>query len=130
AQQELAAKGYQKLTIAGLISRVSAVVQTNTQVLGITYSAGAPRRARDGADAFAAAYLKYRETQATQQTEADLKNIADQRKAVQQALARDQIDLGNAAPGSSAADQARARILINDKTLTDLSAQEADIKKR
>src|SRR4051794_9671695 len=130
AQQQLAKQGYQNLTAAGLISRVTAVVQTNSQVLQITYSAGAPRRARDGADAFAAAYLQYRETQARQDTDADLKSVADQRAVVERNLTLNQQALANAVPGSKAADLARAQILFDDKTLTDLRAQEADIKKR
>ena len=57
AQVALVKEGYAKLTVGGLIARVSAAVENNAQVLRINYQAGAPRRARDGADAFAAAYL-------------------------------------------------------------------------
>src|SRR5436190_1071292 len=130
AQQRLAAEGYDKLTIAGLIARVTATVETNAQVLRIGYQAGAPRRARDGADAYAAAYLSYREALAKSTTQGSLADIATQRQTIQLALTNDQQQLANSAPGSAKAGQYRARILSLDKQLTDLRAQEADIAKR
>jgi capsular exopolysaccharide synthesis family protein len=47
-------------TAAGLLGHVSVEVPGETQVLEISYSAGAPRPAQSGARAFADAYLEYR----------------------------------------------------------------------
>jgi Mrp family chromosome partitioning ATPase len=130
AQQTLARKGYTKLTEAGLISRVLATVEANTQVLRITYSAGAPRRARDGADAFAAAYLSYRQSLAKADAAQGLATIATSRVSLQKALSLDEQALGNAAPSSAAAGRLRAQVKVDEQSLTDLAAQEADLSKR
>jgi capsular polysaccharide biosynthesis protein/Mrp family chromosome partitioning ATPase len=130
ANERLQAMGYDKLTVAGLISRVSAAVETNAQVLRITYSAGSPVRARDGADAFAAAYLSYRESQAKTSAQTQLKGVDAQRTIAQRALNLNRSKLSSSTPGSSAYAQAQAGIDSADKQLVDLSTQAADIAKR
>jgi Mrp family chromosome partitioning ATPase/capsular polysaccharide biosynthesis protein len=130
AQQQLTSMGYDKLTLGGLISRVTATVETNAQVLRLAYQAGAPRRARDGADAFAAAYLKYREALAGATTTDGLSQIAVSRARTEQARTLTAHALANVTPGSAQAGQYRAQILLDDKTLVDLRTQEADLQKR
>ena len=130
AQQQLVTKGYDKLTVAGLIARVSATVETNTQVLHITYQAGAPRRARDGADAFASAYLSHRESNAKAAAKAGLDTIAASQKAIQQTLTLNRNALDAATPGSAEAFRLNAQITVDDKSLIDLAKQEADLTKR
>ncbi|MFL6238686.1 MAG: hypothetical protein ACJ735_04220 [Actinomycetes bacterium] len=130
AESKLAAMGYDQLTVAGLISRVAATVETNAQVLQITYAAGTPRRARDGADAFASAYLDYREALAKKVATDGLALITSQRKTLNHVRAIYQHQLRRARPGSALAEQLQATILVEDKSLIDLRTQEADIRDR
>jgi succinoglycan biosynthesis transport protein ExoP len=130
AQQLLTAKGYDKLTVGGLISRVSATVQTNTQVLRITYQAGTPRRARDGADAFATAYLSNREANAKAAAQADMASLEAKRKDLQQALRLNGQQLDAATPGSPQGFRLSAQITADDGSLADVTQQESDLTKR
>jgi Mrp family chromosome partitioning ATPase/capsular polysaccharide biosynthesis protein len=130
AQQQLVTEGYEKLTTAGLISRVRATVETNTQVLRISYEAGAARRARDGADAFAAAYLAYRQTQAKDAAKNGLAAIAATRIAAEHALELDQRILAGTPPASTEAGRIKAEIKLTQGSLADLRAQEADLTNR
>lgn len=54
------------LTTSALIRQVSVSVPPNTTILSITFEADSASAAREGADAFASAYLDYRSTQAEQ----------------------------------------------------------------
>ncbi|HMC72319.1 MAG TPA: hypothetical protein VKJ07_24390, partial [Mycobacteriales bacterium] len=92
--------------------------------------AGAPRRARDGADAFAAAYLSYRESLAKTAATQGLASIAASRATIQHALSLDQKALGNAVSGSTEAGRLRAQIKTDQQSLADLAIQEADLSKR
>jgi succinoglycan biosynthesis transport protein ExoP len=130
ANQLLQEKGYSKLTLGGLISRVSATPETNAQVLRISYTAGTPVRARDGADAFAAAYLDYRQTLAQQAAVEQQKPIAAQRSDAQQALSADRDKLQTLSPGSTAYERTQAQITQVEKQLVDLRTQATDIQRR
>ncbi|SEG46853.1 Chromosome partitioning ATPase, Mrp family, contains Fe-S cluster [Thermomonospora echinospora] len=69
-----------------LRARVSVQVPPNTQVLNIAFTAGDPRRARDGAQAFAESYLEYRRQRTQSLLDGKLKKLADSSHRVELSL--------------------------------------------
>jgi capsular polysaccharide biosynthesis protein/Mrp family chromosome partitioning ATPase len=126
----LTAKGYTNVTVSGLLARVRAELETNTQVLRITSSARSATRARDGADAFAQAFLAYREARAKSDNQTVLKEIAAERKRDQGILGGFKSSLAQVDPTSTTAARLQAQIKTIDQTLNDLTIREADIIKR
>jgi capsular polysaccharide biosynthesis protein/Mrp family chromosome partitioning ATPase len=126
----LTAKGYTNVTVSGLLGRVRATLETNTQVLRITSSARSATRARDGADAFAQAFLAYRGAQAKGDNQTVLKEIADERKRDETFRSGFKSSLAQTDPTSATAARLQAQIKTVDQKLNDLSVREADILKR
>jgi Mrp family chromosome partitioning ATPase/capsular polysaccharide biosynthesis protein len=122
--------GYDNVTVGGLLSRVRAEVEPNTQVLHIMYSARAAARARDGADAFAKAYLKHREDQAKADAKVAVAQIAVDRKRIQGIIADTSARLGQTDPTSLNYEPLRTQLRTQNQALNDLARVEADLTKR
>lgn len=66
--------------------QVSALVPANTETVQITFTARNPVAAREGADAFASNFLKFRSDRATHGNSVQLQQIAEQSKDAQKSL--------------------------------------------
>lgn len=71
---------------ARLRAKVSVSVPPNTQVLNISYTDQSARGARDGAQAFANAYLQHREQRAKAVTDGQMAKLREQAQRVERAL--------------------------------------------
>ena len=67
-----------KEIVGQLVQRVTVAVPPNTNVLRITYATGSPVAARDGASAFANAYLRNREDTAQTANDAEKRSLRQQ----------------------------------------------------
>src|SRR5437867_3070034 len=65
-------------SVPNLIDRVSVANPTGTQILDISYSAGSPASAQQGAQAFATAYLQFKHQQAVDTIQQESGDIQDQ----------------------------------------------------
>lgn len=74
------------ITVPRLPDRVSAAVPPNTQIITITYRSGTARQAQQGAQAFAEAFLAYREGVSLAAQRQTLSSLIKQRTLAQAAL--------------------------------------------
>lgn len=72
--------------IVGGTTQVSALVPTNTETVQITFTASSPVAAREGADAFAGSFLRFRTDRATHSNSVQLQQITKQSQDAQRSL--------------------------------------------
>ncbi|MDX6284916.1 MAG: hypothetical protein QOG53_401 [Frankiales bacterium] len=126
----LTAQGYDNVTVGGLLGHTRAALETNTQVLRITSSARSATRARDGADAFAKAFLTYRASLAKAKNTSTLVQLRSDRAGALRTLASFSKSLAQEDPASTTASRLQAQIKTINQTLNDLAVSEADLLKR
>ena len=86
--------------VSDLMKHVSVEVPGETQVLEISYSAGAPRQAQSGARAFADAYLRYRIQRARNASRSVTQNIESSIEELQAEVTGLTKQIADTAPGS------------------------------
>jgi capsular exopolysaccharide synthesis family protein len=104
-----------------LTGHVSASMTEGSQILTITFGAGGPNNARDGAQAFATDYLNYRGKLTTDAIAQQQASILTRLKATRERIVETKASLAQAAAGS--ANESNLRGLLELLTATELNLQ-------
>ncbi|TDU87115.1 subunit length determinant protein [Kribbella voronezhensis] len=115
-------------SVAALVEQLSVTNPPNSQVLEVAYSDITPVAARNGANAFANAYLVARERRAAQSVQAQINNLTKARTANQSALQRAVATLGKTAAGSPARALAQQRVETTTAEASKLESQISDLR--
>jgi polysaccharide biosynthesis transport protein len=115
-------------SVASLVEQLSVTNPPNSQVLEVNYSDITPVAARNGANAFANAYLVARERRAAQSVQAQINNLTKARTANQSALQRNVAALAKTAAGSPARALAQQRVETATAEASKLESQISDLR--
>jgi capsular exopolysaccharide synthesis family protein len=110
-----------------LVRHLSVSVPANTEILDISYSSPDPLRAQTTAQAFAAAYLRFKTEEAQQTSAAVSKRILEQITSLQQQLDRARFTFSQSDEGSNAQDRAANTIQIVSQQIATLRNQLATV---
>jgi capsular exopolysaccharide synthesis family protein len=128
--EEVALKAKQKLgsdaTTETLLKHVSVNVPIGSQIMEINYSDPMKQKAADGANAFAAAYLDYREGQADDDVAVQQKEIETQINDVRDQITETNAQLNAASTGSTEARDANAKLDSLDSQMGLLTAKQLE----
>jgi capsular polysaccharide biosynthesis protein len=108
--------------------RMSVKASSDTASLTLTYTAGARQAARDGANAYAQAFLDQREAEAREQQEALLANVEESLNGAREDLIAAEEAEADAEAGSREAQEAAADRQIADRSIQSLSARRGDLQ--
>jgi len=109
--------------VRDLAKRVNVTVPANTSVLSIAFDADNAAGARDGAQAFATAYLANRKEVAENDLAAQIDTIRSQIKSLQESLTESNKRIAKAPSGSAERADAQATSTALSKQIQDLSTQ-------
>jgi succinoglycan biosynthesis transport protein ExoP len=115
-------------SVAALVEQLSVNNPPNSQVIEIGYSDITPVAARNGANAFANAYLVARERRAAQSVQAQINNLTNALKANQSALQRNVNALSKTAAGTPARALAQQRVDAATAEASKLESQISDLR--
>ncbi|QNE22025.1 hypothetical protein F1D05_34040 [Kribbella qitaiheensis] len=115
-------------SVAALVEQLAVTNPPNSQVLEVAYSDITPVTARNGANAFANAYLVARERRAAQWVQAKINNLTNARTANQSVLTRNVTALGKTAAGSPARALAQQRVDAATAEASKLESQISDLR--
>jgi capsular polysaccharide biosynthesis protein/Mrp family chromosome partitioning ATPase len=115
-------------SVAALVEHLSVNNPPNSQVIEVAYSDITPVAARNGANAFANAYLVARERRAAQSVQAQINNLTNALKANQSALQRNVTALSKTAAGSPARALAQQRVDAATAEASKLESQISDLR--
>lgn len=115
-------------SVASLVEQLSVSNPPNSQVLEVAYSDITPVAARNGANAFANAYLVARERRAAQSVQAQINNLTKALNANRSALQRNVAAVAKTAAGSSARTLAQQRVDAATAVATKLESQISDLR--
>jgi capsular polysaccharide biosynthesis protein len=108
-----------------LVNRLAVENPLGTLILNIAFTATTPERARDGAQAFAQAYLDYRRGDAEDTKARTLERVTGQREALDRVLAETNAQIAANPAGSDARTNAEARRNVLITQISDLEQQSA-----
>ncbi|HEY0621026.1 MAG TPA: hypothetical protein VGD15_25685 [Kribbella sp.] len=115
-------------SVAALVEQLAVTNPPNSQVLEVAYSDITPTAARNGANAFANAYLVARERRASQSVQAQINNLTKARTANQSALQRNVAALAKTTTGSPARALAEQRVQAATTEASKLESQISDLR--
>ncbi|TWD83276.1 subunit length determinant protein [Kribbella amoyensis] len=115
-------------SVAALVEQLAVTTPPNSQVLEVAYTDSTPVAARNGANAFANAYLVARERRAAESVQAQINNLTKARTANQSALQRNVAALGKTAAGSPARALAEQRVQAATAEASKLEGQISDLR--
>ncbi|ADB31793.1 lipopolysaccharide biosynthesis protein [Kribbella flavida DSM 17836] len=115
-------------SVAALVEQLAVTTPPNSQVLEVAYTDITPAAARNGANAFANAYLIARERRAAQSVQAQINNLTKARTANQSALQRNLAALAKTSAGSPARVLAEQRVTTATAEASKLEAQISDLR--
>ena len=115
-------------SVASLVEQLSVANPPNSQVLEVNYSDITPAAARNGANAFANAYLVARERRAAQSVQAQINNLTKARTANQSVLQRNVAAVAKTAAGSPARALAQQRVEAATAVATKQESQISDLR--
>ena len=115
-------------SVAALVEQLSVTNPPNSQVIEVGYSDITPVAARNGANAFANAYLVARERRAAQSVQAQINNLTNALKANQSALQRNVNALSKTAAGTPARALAQQRVDAATAEASKLESQISDLR--
>jgi non-specific protein-tyrosine kinase len=113
-------------TTETLLKHVSVNVPLASQILEVHYSDPMKQKAADGANAFAAAYLTYREDKADADVTSQQKEIDSQINDVRDEIAQANADLDAAIPGSTESRDANAKLDSLEAQMSLLTAKQLE----
>jgi capsular polysaccharide biosynthesis protein len=117
-----------KASVAALVEQLAVTNPPNSQVLEVAYTDITPAAARDGANAFASAYLVARERRAAESVQAQINNLTKARNANQSALQRNLAALNKTTAGTPARVLADQRVAATTAEATKLENQISDLR--
>ncbi|MEV6284947.1 hypothetical protein [Kribbella sp. NPDC051770] len=117
-----------KASVAALVEQLAVTNPPNSQVLEVAYTDITPAAARDGANAFASAYLVARERRAAESVQAQINNLTKARTANQSALQRNLQALNKTTAGTPARVLADQRVATTTAEATKLENQISDLR--
>lgn len=117
-----------KASVAALVEQLAVTNPPNSQVLEVAYTDITPAAARDGANAFASAYLVARERRAAESVQAQINNLTKARNANQSALQRNLANLNKTTAGTPARVLADQRVAATTAEATKLENQISDLR--
>jgi Mrp family chromosome partitioning ATPase len=124
----LVAKAMKSNVTAGSTA-VAASVPPNTQIVEIQYTSSSARRAQEGAQAYADAFLVFRASQANDNLQHQLNILAKQAKSAEDSLKKSSVAASSAKPPADAAAQVQLftnRLANLQETIGQLQAQATD----
>ncbi|ONI69876.1 hypothetical protein BWI15_25520 [Kribbella sp. ALI-6-A] len=117
-----------KASVAALVEQLAVTNPPNSQVLEVAYTDLNPAAARDGANAFANAYLVARERRAAESVQAQINNLTKARNANQSALQRNLAARDKTTAGTPARVLADQRVATTTAEATKLENQISDLR--
>ncbi|MGP3966130.1 Wzz/FepE/Etk N-terminal domain-containing protein [Streptomyces sp. 6N223] len=108
--------------------RMSVTASSDTASLTLTYTADTRQEARDGANAYASAFLDHREAEARGQQEELLASVEESLDAAREDLIAAEEAVANAEEGSQEAREAAADRQIADRSIQSLSTRRGDLQ--
>ncbi|TDO43357.1 subunit length determinant protein [Kribbella sp. VKM Ac-2527] len=115
-------------SVAALVEQLTVSTPPNSQVLEVSYTDITPVAARNGANAFANAYLVARERRAAQSVQVQINNLTKARAANQSALTRNVTALAKTQAGTPARVLAEQRVTTATLEATKLESQLSDLR--
>jgi succinoglycan biosynthesis transport protein ExoP len=115
-------------SVAALVEQLTVSTPPNSQVLEVSYADITPVAARNGANAFANAYLVARERRAAQSVQVQINNLTKARAANQSALTRNVTALAKTQAGTPARVLAEQRVTTATQEATKLESQLSDLR--